>query len=523
MLPILAAVILLSIIAIGAAFMHRFTEDAKKDRSPYVIVDGTDISGLSEEKAIEAIMSKYPWSIKVTYEGGEYPVDDVLTPIVTSAVKEAQAEEKVILDKLAAVSFEEKVKRMFDDAPQRDRIEKTLGNLENTDFLASQIAEELGSKLGKEPKDSELLSFQSDGSFEVSEGEKGLEVNREKLSGDIKHALESGNYTAEIPVTMETVEPQLSKDDFKTLSSYTTKTTSNEARNTNVKLAAQAINGTILAPGETFSYNTVVGKRTPEKGYKEAPAYADGQTVQEYGGGVCQVSSTLYNALIGAGLDATERKGHTFEPSYVTPGQDATVSYMQPDLVFVNTTGHSMGIRASYASRTVTVDLFGVPVLEEGVKQYMSSEKTSTMDPAYDYVEDPTCPFGTEEIITKATSGSVWKTYIVKEKDGKVISRDYLHTTTYRGHQGVIRTNTTNPAAAAAPAPAPAPEAAVEPTPEAQPQNNEGEGKKKKKKENTEAQQEEKKPQQEDNGGSNQEAQQQQEAAQVAEQQGEGQ
>ncbi len=516
--------ILLSIVAIGAAFVHRFTEDAKKDRSPYVIVDGTDISGLSEEKAIEAIMSKYPWSIKVTYEGGEYPVDDVLTPIVTSAVREAQAEEKAILDKLAAVSFEEKVKRMFDDAPQRDHIEKTLGNLENTDFLAGQIAEELGSKLGKEPKDSELLSFQSDGSFEVSEGEKGLEVNQEKLSGDIKHALESGNYTAEIPVTMETVEPQLSKDDFKTLSTYTTKTTSNEARNTNVKLAAQAINGTILAPGETFSYNTVVGKRTPEKGYKEAPAYADGQTVQEYGGGVCQVSSTLYNALIGAGLDATERKGHTFEPSYVTPGQDATVSYMQPDLVFVNTTGHSMGIRASYASRTVTVDLFGVPVLEEGVKQYMSSEKTSTMDPAYDYVEDPTCPFGTEEIITKATSGSVWKTYIVKEKDGQVISRDYLHTTTYRGHQGVIRTNTTNPAAAApAPAPAPAPEAAVEATPEAQPQNNEGEGKKKKKKENNEAQQEEKKPQEDNGGSSNQEAEQQQAAAQVAEQQGEGQ
>ena len=445
-------------VALGMVY-YSYKQDELVDRSPIVIVDGSDISGMSADQASDLILAKYPWSMKVVYEGGEYPIEDIFTPIVRATVEDALREESIVLNEQAGVTFEEKIKRLFDrnSAGERVRITRQMEGLSDVDMLAAQVAGDLEKDLATESKDSDIVAFGSDG-FEISESVTGRELDSAKLTSEIKEALLTGDYTAEIPVSFTVVEPSVTKSQFKTISTYTTHTTNNENRNTNVRLAAQAIDGMIIAPGETFSFNQTVGKRTPEKGYKEAAAYSDGVTVQEYGGGVCQVSSTLYNAVIGAGLETKERTGHTFEPTYVTPGQDATVSYMNPDFSFINNSGHSIGIRASYANRTMTVDIIGVPVLKEGEKMYLSSEKTGDAPAGYTYVEDPTIPFGTEEIISAGKPGSVWKTYIVIEENGKEVSKEYLHTTRYRGHEGTIRHNTTNPAIVAPPAP-PAPPA----------------------------------------------------------------
>ena len=98
----------------------------------------------------------------------------------------------------------------------------------------------------------------------------------------------------------------------------------------------------------------VVGERTEAKGYQAAAAYSNGEVVQEIGGGVCQVSTTLYNAVIRSGLKTTVRRSHTYEPSYVTPGQDATVSYGGPDYKFINNSNTAIGIRASYSNQVCT-------------------------------------------------------------------------------------------------------------------------------------------------------------------------
>lgn len=107
----------------------------------------------------------------------------------------------------------------------------------------------------------------------------------------------------------------------------TTYNTSNTNRVTNLKLASEKIDGTIVLPGETFSYNKIVGERTIAKGYKEAAVYSGGKVVNGIGGGICQLSSTLYNAVIYANLEVTQRSNHRFLTSYVTAGRDATVSY----------------------------------------------------------------------------------------------------------------------------------------------------------------------------------------------------
>lgn len=119
------------------------------------------------------------------------------------------------------------------------------------------------------------------------------------------------------------------------LSSFSTSyTSSGYNRSTNIELAAKKLDGYVLMPGETASYNQIVGQRTKTAGFKEGAAYSNGKVVQEVGGGICQVSSTLYNAVLYANLEIVERYNHGFAPSYVKPGLDATVSWGGPDFKF---------------------------------------------------------------------------------------------------------------------------------------------------------------------------------------------
>ena len=202
-----------------------------------------------------------------------------------------------------------------------------------------------------------------------------------------------------------------------------------------------------MHPGEEFSFNAAVGQRTEAKGYQGAAAYNNGEVVQEIGGGVCQVSTTLYNAVYRSGLgeeSITFRRSHTFEPNYITPGQDATVSWEQPDFRFKNTSSTSIGIKASYADQKMTVSIYGIPILEEGTKLDLVSEKVEELDPpAPTYEEDQTLEPGVEIQKSAGSKGSRWITYKVLYKDGKEVSREQDHKTTYKGHAPVIRRNTT--------------------------------------------------------------------------------
>ena len=233
------------------------------------------------------------------------------------------------------------------------------------------------------------------------------------------------------------------KEQYKTIGSFTTNTTSNKNRNTNVRLAAEAINGTVIKPGHEFSFNGTVGQRTEAKGYKGAAAYNNGEVVQEIGGGVCQVSTTLYNAVFKAGLKISYRRSHTFEPNYVTPGRDATVSYEQPDFKFINTSSTAIGLRSSYADQKMTVSVYGIPILEDGITWDLESKKVEDLGvPEPEYVEDQTLDPGVEKTTSKGSSGSRWETYKVVYKDGKEISRELDHKTTYKGHKPVVHRNT---------------------------------------------------------------------------------
>lgn len=145
------------------------------------------------------------------------------------------------------------------------------------------------------------------------------------------------------------------------ISEFSTKySQSQKDRTTNLKLAAEKINGTVIMPGEVFSYNTVVGKRTIDAGYKEAKIYVNGEVVDGLGGGICQVSSTLYNAVLYANLEIVERRNHQFVPSYAGAGLDATVVYGSIDFQFKNTRNYPIKIQCSVDRGICNFQIYGL-------------------------------------------------------------------------------------------------------------------------------------------------------------------
>lgn len=186
-------------------------------------------------------------------------------------------------------------------------------------------------------------------------------------------------------VTQAQLEETLFRDQLSTLTTSLWGSTLN--RINNVEKAAASINDVILMPGEEFCYNTALGKRTPENGYLLAGAYSGGQTVQEYGGGICQVSSTLYYCSLYANLEITSRTCHYFPVGYIPAGLDATVSWGGPEFKFVNNREYPIVIKAAVdrEANSVTVDIWGTDV--DGSYVQMGCSTWLVYDEEYEEVE----------------------------------------------------------------------------------------------------------------------------------------
>ena len=282
------------------------------------------------------------------------------------------------------------------------------------------------------PKNGDITSYDKEsGEFVFGGSVAGYAVNAEATAQKVMASIEQHVYDASIECDGEKISASDSsiKDLYGTIGSFTTKTTSNATRNKNVKLAAAAINGTVLQPGEEFSFNKTVGQRTEAKGYGAAGAYNNGEVVQEIGGGVCQVSSTLYNAVFRSGLTTTYRRSHTFAPTYVTPGADATVSYPGPDYQFINNSDHAIGIRAWYEDQTCNVQIYGVRVLPKGESWELVCEKTADLP-----VPAPKIITPEEGSESAGSAGSEWQAYKVIHKADGTTEKVKDHTAHYSGH-----------------------------------------------------------------------------------------
>lgn len=223
------------------------------------------------------------------------------------------------------------------------------------------------------------------------------------------------------------------------ISTYTTRyDASNLNRSQNLAIATGKINGTVLMPGEEFSFNQIVGKRTIEEGYKDAKIYQDGKVVDGLAGGICQISSTLYNAVIKANLEIVERRNHSFTTSYVKAGRDATVVYGVIDFKFKNTRTYPIKIEGSVGSGVAEFNIYGIKE-ETEYSVDLSPIVTASIPYTTQYIPDATLAPGQQVVVQAGGNGCKVTTYKETKLDGKFVSREIISTDTYQPMKAIIR------------------------------------------------------------------------------------
>ncbi len=299
-------------------------------------------------------------------------------------------------------------------------IEESISSLSCTDTPVEIVVknaspnsidiEAIHNEIYKEPVD----AYYSKEPFTVYPSENGVDF---KISVDEAKNIISSEQKDEYTIPLKILYPNVTTNMIGTeafpdlLSEFSTKyATSNKNRTTNLILAANKINGYVLMPGETFSYNKVVGARTIAAGYKEAAIYVQGEVVDGLGGGICQITSTLYNAVVYANLEVTLRTNHQFIPSYVTASRDATVVYGSIDFQFKNNRDYPIKLVCSVSGGIANFKIFGLK-------------------------QDNDCDVEISSYETGRTSTAIYsEAYKILKKDGKVISTQLLSKDTYKRH-----------------------------------------------------------------------------------------
>lgn len=302
-------------------------------------------------------------------------------------------------------------------------------------------------------KDATIEKFDTDThEFVISPEKTGYAIDVDAAAKEVKALFDSKVYTAVVEVPTEIKEPQVTeamiRENFGLMGDCSTSCSNNSNRNSNISQACDNMNGTILAPGEVFSFNQVVGERTADNGFKEATVILGGQYEQGLGGGICQASTTLYNAVLEANLAIVERNNHAWPSDYVQTGLDATVDWPALDFKFKNDTDFQVVIVTwfDWDDRTVNAEIYGQK-LPDGQYIEIEAEITSMTDAGPDeFVEDRELPVGQTKTIRQAHQGITAKAYKVwYNSDGEEIDRVYYNTTTYYAYGRRIGVGVLNP------------------------------------------------------------------------------
>ena len=222
---------------------------------------------------------------------------------------------------------------------------------------------------------------------------------------------------------------------------YTTYEKSSEERKSNILLAAKSIDNYLIDVGGEFSFNRVVGARTEKRGYKTAKIIVDGEFVDGVGGGVCQVSSTLYNAALLAGLSVTEYHPHSLPVSYVSPSFDAMVNSGSADLRFVNNTLNPVYIKTNADGKTLSIQIYGEPLTVKYVRESVITGEVPCPEDEIlydDNLEYPDLYEGEKTILKYGKAGYKSEGYLVTMQGDRVLSRKKIRSDKYNSTRSVV-------------------------------------------------------------------------------------
>ena len=297
-----------------------------------------------------------------------------------------------------------------------------------------------------EYKEAEYLK-DADGNVTVTQEEAGVKLADNAVSIMESHSEEGEVYVIPGEVTL----PQKTKADLEeklfrdTLGTYKTSFASSSAdRSSNINLATGSINGMILMPGDVFSFNDALGERTTARGYKSAGAYVAGQTVQQVGGGICQVSSTLYNTVLLSNLEIVERRSHQMTVSYVPMGRDATVNWGTTDFRFKNNTEYPIKLVGKIEGKSVTLSIVGTETIENKKVEIVTSV-VSTLASPVETIEDPSREVGYSKTTQSGAQGYVVDATRVVYSGDEQVSREELTRSRYNPKKTIVTVGTKQP------------------------------------------------------------------------------
>lgn len=319
-------------------------------------------------------------------------------------------------------------------------VKQTMPSSINVDEIYNQINQEV--------KDASVTV--EDNKIKVLPHSVGRKIDKAELINIIKEHEKTLDTEKELPVVF--TEPKIKTEDISAylfrdvLASASTRfSTANQNdanRGVNIRLASSKINGKVLGPGEVFSFNEVVGPRTKDGGYQVAHVYVRGKIIDDVGGGICQVSTTLYNAVLFADLQTVERRNHMFTVGYVPYGRDAAVSYNEVDYKFKNNTNWPIKIEASVSKdNKLTFRIIGTNENPDKSIEISHVQISATPAPVK-YIDDPNLEEGKTVVLQKGMAGYVIDTYKIVKVGDKVISKTKLHRSTYNPYARQIKRGT---------------------------------------------------------------------------------
>lgn len=422
---------------------------------PGVYVDGVNVGGMTlaqAQTAVEQVSATGGGDFAITVNIGNmsWSIDSSKVPLtrnVEQVLGQAYAlgrSNTTAIRGTSVTPFQERLNAALNLRTQPVSLQTSTAYSKDT---IRQLTDSIAEYVNRDPINASVATFDfNTRSFTFNSDSSGCYVDADALYSQVLAKLEGGESYTTITVEPEIVLASVTKaelmNSFKKVSSYTTETTSNSNRNTNIQLSAAAINGTTVLPGETFSFNQATGQRTAEKGYLPAAAIAGGQSVDEIGGGVCQTSSTLFNAVARANMEIVERSPHAWPSNYVEKGMDATVNWPNLDFKFKNTSDWPIFIVAYYQSRKVTVEIYGMS-LGDGVTIDLESVVTYTSDLPTEvkYVLNTSLAPGEQKTTVKARRGYEVDTYKIWYQNGQEFKREKLFKSTYRTYQETVEYN----------------------------------------------------------------------------------
>lgn len=336
-------------------------------------------------------------------------------------------------------------------------IEESIESCKGLEYDVSTITtppssinvDDIYTKISADPIDAKAKLDEND-NITISPHSKGRYIDKSKLMSIINEIEKTPDIERILPVTF--TEPKITTSMFKdtlfkdTLStastSFSTNTQNNANRAVNMRLSISILNNTILLPGEIFSFNDVVGPRTADRGYQYANSYIGGKIVKDIGGGICQVSTTLYNSTLKADLETVFRSNHMFTVGYVPYGQDAAVNYGTTDFKFKNNTNMPIKIQANVTSNNrVVFSILGTNENPNKTIEISNVQISSTPAPVK-YINDPTLPEGQTSVVSNGMTGYVIDTYKIVKINGEIQSKTKIHRSNYRTLERTVKRGT---------------------------------------------------------------------------------